>query len=310
MSLPGLPQVEAAARRIAGRVDRTPLVGSPTLSRACGREVLLKLENRQRARCFKPRGALNAALVAAERGGVTGLLTFSSGNHGQAVALAARELSVPCVVVAPEDVRPVKRRAMEDLGARVVLHGFTSAERMREALRLRPQLDYTLVPPYDDPDIVAGQGTVGLEIDEQAPAFDVACVQVGGGGLISGVALALAALRPSVRVVGVEPADADDARRSLLAGRLLANERPSTTTCDGLRGTQLGELNWSVVRQRVGEFVTVTDEEVEHAAALLEDEGLGPVEPSGAAGVAAILEGRVGSPGDTVVAVLSGGNAS
>lgn len=303
-----LAEVEAAARRLRGRLVRTPLLASPTLGERCGRRVLLKLENRQEARCFKPRGALNAALLAAERGPVPGLLTFSSGNHGQAVALAASVLGVPCVVVAPEDVRPGKRAAMEARGARVVTRGLTSTERMARALELQRELGYALIPPYDHPDVVAGQGTVALEILEDAPDVAACVVPVGGGGLISGIATVMSARRPECPVTGVEPMDGDDARRSLSAGALLANAAPCRSACDGLRNTRLGDLNWSIVRSLVKEIVTVDEAAVDRGVGLLEADGLGPVEPSGAAAAAALLAGRI-APGDgPVVAILSGGN--
>ena len=305
-----LDDVRDAARRLAGRVLQTPLVRSERLSEAAGRPVLLKLENRQHARCFKPRGALNAALVAASRGPLTGLLTFSSGNHGQAVALAAAELGLPCTVVSPVDVRPEKLAAMRGRGASVVLHGLTSAERMERAVELARETGWLLVPPYDHADVVAGQGTVGLELHEQAPAdLEAVFVPVGGGGLVSGIATVLSELRPAVRIIGVEPEGADDARRSLAAGRLVGNDRASTSACDGLRNTRLGDVTWSVIQRLVAEIDVVSDQQVENALALLEAEGLGPIEPSGAAAAACVLaRGRWLSP-RPVIAIVSGGNA-
>jgi threonine dehydratase len=218
-------------------------------------------------------------------------------------------MGLSCTVVAPEDVSPVKRQAMEQRGARVVLHGRTSAERQERAEALAGEQGLTVVPPYDDPDVVAGQGTVGLEIHEQAHELALVVVPMGGGGLVAGVATALSALRPGLAIWGVEPEDADDARRSLAAGRRLSNEAPSTSACDGLRNTSLGELNWRVVRERVTGIVAVPDREVLAAVALLHERGLGPVEPSGAAATAAVLFGRLPLPEGPVACVVSGGNA-
>lgn len=306
--LPGLAEVEAAAARLSGRVERTPLVPLP--GPPGGPRILLKLENRQLAGSFKSRGAQNRALRAAESGPLPGLITWSSGNHGQAVALAAQRLGLACTVVAPVDARETKLRAMRERGAELILHGRTSAEREERARALAAERGLLAVPPYDHPDVVAGQGTAGLELHEQAPEeLGLVVVPVGGGGLISGLSTALAALRPGLPVWGVEPADADDARRSLAAGALLRNERPSESACDGLRNTSLGELNWRIVRERVAGLAAVPDEEVLEAAARLEAAGFGPVEPSGAIALAAVLFGRVPLPDAPVACLVSGGNA-
>lgn len=304
--IPGPDALAAARRRLHGLILATPLLPWTRGVLPC-RQLFLKLENLQRTRSFKPRGAFNASLAAAERGTVTGLITFSSGNHGQAVALAARHLGVPAMIVAPEDVRPAKLLGMESLGATVMRHGLTSAERMSRAMALAQETGHLLVPPYDHPDVIAGQSTVGQEIAEQAPEATLVVSPVGGGGLISGIALALAG---GARVAGVEPADADDAARSLRAGSLLRNERPSTSACDGLRNTCVGDLPWSVIRERVATIVAVTEDEVSRALHALAEAGIAPVEPSGAASLAAVLAGKVGEPDDVAVAIISGGNAS
>jgi len=303
--------VRAAAKRIAALVERTPVTELGASIAEGGPRLLLKLENRQVTGSFKPRGACNAALAAKERGPVTGLITFSSGNHGQALAYAAQHLGVPALVVAPEDVRSVKLEAMTARGATVVRRGLTSHERMVHAQQLAIETGYTLIPPYDDLDVMAGQGTIGLEIREQAGPFDLCCIPIGGGGLVSGISTALdAALKRSPIVVGVEPEDADDARRSVLAHEIRRNEKPSRSACDGLRNTQVGDIPFAVIQKRVSKIVTVTDSEVLAACALIESAGLGPVEPSGAAAAAAVLAGRAGRVGETVVAIVSGGNAS
>lgn len=304
--LPDFAAIEAAARRLAGRCERTPLV--PFLHATSGRRVLLKLENRQTTRSFKARGAQNCALKASESTKLPGLITFSSGNHGQATALAAERLGLSCTVVCPTDLREGKRRAMERLGAECLLHGRTSAERHERALEVAAERGLFLIPPYDHEDVIAGQGTVGLELAEQAGELALVVVPVGGGGLISGIATALEVLRPGLAVWGVEPVDADDARRSLAAGRLESNRHPSQSACDGLRNTRLGELNFRVISQRVAGIAAVPDDEVLEAAALIDAAGLGPVEPSGAIALAAVLFGRLPLPEAPIACVVSGGN--
>lgn len=308
---PTLENIQAAAAGLAGRIRRTPLVAAPSLSHRTGRDVHAKLENRQVAACFKPRGALTFSLRAADRGPVAGLVTASSGNHGQAVALAAATLGVPCAVVVPEDVRPLKQRRIEELGAEVVRHGFTSTDRLDLAAKLADGRRWLFVPPYDHPDIVAGQATVGLELVEEMPAETTACVvPVGGGGLAAGVGIVLAAMRPSVRLTVAEPADADDLRRSLAAGRRERVEVPSTSACDGLRNSCVGHLNWHVLASLRPSCVAVSEASVAEAEALLRADGLGPVEPSGAAAAAALLSAEIGEAGSPVVVLVSGGNAS
>ena len=304
---PASADIDVAARRLKGRIRQIPLAAMDPSGRDI--ELLLKLENHQHAGSFKPRGALNAALAACERGPLpAGLITFSSGNHGQAVALAAAEIGVPAVVVAPTDVRPTKLAAMEARGARVILHGLTSRERMERAMEMAASDGLLLIPPYDHPDVIAGQGTIGREIAFEAPAPFVVVVPIGGGGLSAGICLALSR-RDDVRVIGVEPEDADDARRSLAAGRIVSNERASTSACDGLRNTRMGDLNFAILRDHLSEIVSVSEADVAEAQRALERAGHGPVEPSGAAAVAAVLAGQAGRPGETVVCVVSGGNA-
>jgi len=313
--LPGLDDLWAAASRIRPHVHRTPLLRSRWLEEVCGCEVHLKPENLQRAGAFKIRGAINALLCAQARGelGPAGVLTYSSGNHGQAVALAARILGVSAVVVVPEDITRVKRAAIEGLGARVVACGFTSEDRHRGALEIARESRAHIIPPYDHPDIIAGQGTLALEALEDLPGAEAVVVPVGGGGLLAGVSIGIKSLRPEIRVIGAEPASANDTALSLQAGRRVQTP-PSKSVADGLRALTPGELTFEAIRRHVDNVLCVDDDEILAAQQnLLEREKL-LVEPSGA--VAAAVCARHISRAKTVrvraravIVVLSGGNA-
>jgi threonine dehydratase len=294
--LPTLQDVLEARGRIQGRVLRTPVVSAWALGLA------LKLESLQVTGSFKPRGAFNHLLRHPERcrGGV---VTASSGNHGQAVAYAARQLGLPAVVVVPEDVVPVKERAIRAWGAEVVRCGRTTADRITRALELAAARGLHYVPPFDDPEVVAGQGTVGLEVLEQFPEVRVVLVPCGGGGLVSGVALAVKGLRPDVQVVAVEPEGAACFYASWRAGRRVRLERVQTVA-DGLRAVEPGELTWQCASRYVDRFVTVADGEIQEAVVRLFSEAKVVAEPSGAAAVAYFLR----EPAEGAVAVVSGGN--
>jgi len=296
VTIPTLQEVLRAQRRLTGRVLRTPVVCAWALG------LCLKLESLQVTGSFKPRGAFNHILQHLERcrGGV---VTASSGNHGQAVAYVARCLGLPAVVVVPEDVVPVKERAIRAWGAEVVRRGRTTAERIAAAVELAKAMGMHYVPPFDDVDVIAGQGTVGLEILSQFPGVRAVLVPCGGGGLVSGVALAVKNLRPDVQVVAVEPEGAACFQASWRAGRRVRLDRVDTVA-DGLRAVEPGELTWRCASQYVDRFATVTDEEIRQAVVRLLREAKVVAEPSGAAAVAFFL----GEPGDATVAVLSGGN--
>ncbi|MCS7173472.1 MAG: threonine/serine dehydratase [Armatimonadetes bacterium] len=265
--------------------------------------LFLKLESLQVTGSFKPRGAFNHILRNREAC-AGGVITASSGNHGQAVAYAARELGVRCVVVLPEDVVPTKLRAIERLGAEVVRCGRTTAERIALALRLAQEQGLHYVPPFDDPDVIAGQGTVGLELLEQCPQVKRIYVPCGGGGLISGIAVAVKALNPEVRLIGVEPEGAACFFASRRAGSRVRLHRVETVA-DGLRAAEPGELPWGIASQLVDAFVTVPENEILSATRLLLLEGKVLAEPSGAVSVAAAL---LDTPQVPSVAVVSGGN--
>jgi threonine dehydratase len=299
-----IDDVHAAAARIAGVAHRTPLLGSRTLDARVGAPVALKAENLQRAGAFKFRGACNA--VAAQR--PEGVCTVSSGNHAQALALAAREHGARATILMPRDAPASKRLATEGYGAEVVEFDRYADNRDALAEALAAERGLTLVHPYDDPLVMAGQGTVALELAADIDDLDVVVVPVGGGGLIAGVATAVKALQPHARVVGVEPEAGDDVARSLRAGRLVSIEVPRTIA-DGQQVTSAGELTWEVIRALVDDVVTVTDAEIVDAMRLLFERVKVVAEPSGATALAAVLAGRATvRGGGTVGVVISGGN--
>jgi threonine dehydratase len=271
-----------------------------------GAELYLKAENLQRAGSFKIRGAYNKIAGLPEAARRRGVIAYSSGNHAQGVALAASLLGVEATIVVPRTIVPSKRAAAEAYGARLVEAGTTSAERRALAERQAREKGLVLVPPYDDPDIVAGQGTVALELLDDVPEIETLVVPVGGGGLISGCAVLARSRLPRLRIAGVEPEDADDTRRSLEAGRRVRIPPPQTIA-DGLRAVEPGELTFEIVRRLVDEVVTVSEEEIRHAVRLLLERTKLLVEPSGAVGMAAILAGKLPAA-RRIAVVLSGGN--
>jgi threo-3-hydroxy-L-aspartate ammonia-lyase len=302
-----LEEVRTAAERLAGVAVRTPFLSSILLSEATEAEVRLKLESTQRSGSFKFRGAYNylSALPAEELEG--GVVTFSSGNHAQAVALAARLRGVSAVVVMPTTAPAVKREGAERLGARVVLEGTTSVERRVRAEEIQREEGRHMVPPFDDPAIIAGQGTAALEAVEEWPEMDTWIVCIGGGGLASGSGAAIRALRPQARIVGVEPEGAAKMRASLDADRPVTLER-ADTIADGLAPLRPGDHTFHHVRELFDDVVTVPDDEIREAARdLLLGQKL-MVEFSGAAAAAAIRAGSVDVAGRRVGAIVSGGN--
>ncbi|MGH3735524.1 MAG: threonine ammonia-lyase [Micromonosporaceae bacterium] len=302
MELVGLAEIQAAAEGLAGVATRTPVVEFPGLP-----GFGLKLEQLQPVGAFKLRGAYHAiSLIPAERR-VKGVITHSSGNHGQAVAYAARELGIPAVVVMPHDSVPLKIDRVRERGAEVVL--VPVAERQSAAERLAAERDLTFVPPYDHPDVIAGQGTVGLEIVAQVPDVEVVLVPVGGGGLISGVAAAVKAVRPSAKVIGVEPELAADARDSRRAGTRVEwpVEQRVRTVADGLRGA-VGELTLRHIIALVDDIITVSEDEIRATVGELARRADVTAEPSGAVATAGYLHRRTELPEGRTVAVVSGGN--
>jgi threonine dehydratase len=306
--LPTLADVQAARARIAGHVPRTPLIEAPLLAADLGLSALwLKAEGLLPSGAFKLRGATNFLRLHAERA-AAGVITYSSGNHAIAMAMAAQQLGVPRVVVVPTDVNSTKLALIRRFGAEVHRAGTTSAERKARAEELATERGLLMMPPFDDPAIVAGQGTVGLELAEDLPAgVDTVLVPCGGGGLLSGTALALSALRPEIEIVVVEPAEADAMTRSLEADQLVAIQ-PGPTLADGLKPTAPGSLNLALCRGRVRRGIRVQDPELLEAVRQLAWVAHLVVEPSGAAPLAAILREPGAFAGRRVALVLSGSN--
>jgi threonine dehydratase/serine racemase len=300
--------IEAAALRIALHARRTPILTCRTLDALAGRRLHFKCENFQKVGAFKFRGACNAVLSLSPEVAVRGVATHSSGNHAQALALAARIRGIPAHVVMPRGSPEVKRRAVLGYGARVIECEPTLAARETTAAEVVAETGAVLIPPYDHADIIAGQGTVALEAFADVPQAGVIVAPVGGGGLLSGVALATRELAPHARIIGAEPAGADDAFRSKAAGRLILQESPDTVA-DGLR-TSLGERTWPVVRDVVHAVDIVTDAEIVAAMRLIWERMKLIVEPSAATALAVVLTPafREREPAQDAIVVLSGGN--
>ena len=301
-----LDRVTDAAERLAGAAHITPVMTSRTLNASLGAELFLKCENFQRIGAFKFRGAYNAMsrLSAQER--ARGVLTFSSGNHAQAVALTGRLLGIATTVVMPQDAPAIKRAATEAYGAKVILYDPRERSREEIARALQQQQGFTLIPPYDHIDVVAGQGTAALELCRQAGGIDQLLVPCGGGGLLSGCAIAARGLNPNCTVIGVEPEVADDATRSFYSRTLQTVKNPPTIA-DGTRTPCLGKVTFPLVLAHVQEMQTVSEEAIMEAVRLLFFRQKLVVEPSGALGLAALLSGRVKARGRVGI-ILSGGN--
>jgi threonine dehydratase len=302
-----LHDVQAARQVIAGRLHRTPLVASAALSARVGAPLYLKLESWQKTGSFKPRGVLTkiATLSQAERS--RGLVTASAGNHAQALAWAAAAEGLPCTVVMPETAPAAKIAATRGYGATIVFEPSTLTV-FERAHALVAEHGYTLIPPFDDQAIVAGQGTVGLEILDDLPDSDTLVVPIGGGGLIAGIALAAKSLRPGVRVVGVEPEGAAAMWRSRQAGQPMRLDKVSTIA-DGLSAPFAGGVPFEIVQQYVDDLILVSDAAIREAMILILERCKLLAEPGGAAGLAALLSGAATvQPSGPVVVVLSGGN--
>jgi threo-3-hydroxy-L-aspartate ammonia-lyase len=301
----GIEDVRDAAERLRGVAVRTPVLRSTALDDRTGAEVHLKAEIFQRAGAFKFRGAYNriSRLSSGER--ARGVAAYSSGNHAQAVALASRECGTTAVIVMPEDAPPEKIDATRGYGAKVVAYDRYRESREEIGRALAAERGLVLVPPYDDPLVMAGQGTAALELMDETGELDTLVVPISGGGLIAGSATAAKALRLGIRVIGVEPEAGDDTRRSLRAGRRVEIEVPRTIA-DGLQSAIPGELTFEVNRRLVDDVVTVTDHQIVDAMRFLFERLKVVVEPSGAVGVAALMAGLEG--GRRVGVLLSGGN--
>ncbi|MBV8050542.1 MAG: threonine/serine dehydratase [Acidobacteriaceae bacterium] len=300
-----------ARSRLQGVAVRTPLIELQQAGPTDSRKLFLKLENLQPIGAFKIRGAYNkiASFPAAER--EAGVITYSSGNHGQGVAYAARAMGVKAVIVMPRSAPAIKRDAVAAMGAEIVLVGPSSLERQHRAEELARKHGYAIVPPFNDEAIIAGQGTIGLEILEDLPEVETVLVPVGGGGMISGIATAIKVSRPSINVIGVEPEVAADAQASLDQGHIVESpaEQVSQTIADGLRTQSIGPINFEHIRKYVDKIVTVSEAEIREAVRRLAANPKTLAEPSGAVSVAAFLFHKAQLPKSTVnVAVISGGN--
>ena len=299
--------VRAAAARLDGVAHRTPVFTSRTLDEIVRSSVHLKAECFQRGGAFKFRGAYNKISSLPPDALRRGVIAYSSGNHAQAVAIAARLLGTSATIVMPEDAPRAKLDATRGYGAEVVFYDRWSESREEIGARIAGERGLELVKPYDDALVMAGQGTTALELLEDVPDLDVLVVPVGGGGLIAGCATAATALRAGISVIGVEPEAADDTRRSLAAGERIHIELPRTIA-DGLQSSEPGKLTFEVNRRLVDEVVTVSDDAMVEAMAFLFDRLKLVTEPSGAVGVAALLTGRISRPGAQIGIVISGGN--
>ncbi len=302
-----LADVEAAAARLRGVANPTPVMTSGTLDELTGGRVFLKAESFQRAGAFKFRGAYSriSALTPAER--ARGVVAFSSGNHAQAVALAARLVGAPAVIVMPADAPAAKLAATRAYGAEVVTFDRRTDDREAIAAALAQDRGCTLVRPYDDALVMAGQGTAALELIQEVQQLDHLIVPVGGGGLIAGSATVARALLPPIRITGVEPEAADDTRRSMAAGERVTIAVPETIA-DGLAVTTPGELTFEVNRRLVDDVLAVSDEQIVDAMAFAFDRMKLVIEPSGAVGLAALLTGAVRVSGARAGVIVSGGN--
>lgn len=296
-----------AAKRLEGVAHRTPVMRSRTLDAHCGSCLFLKCENFQRAGAFKFRGAYNAIHKLTDEKKRKGVVTYSSGNHAQAAALVGQLLGVPTTIVMPSDAPRVKLAATRGYGAQVVLYDRATERREDIAQRLIAEHGYTLIPPFDHLDVVAGQGTCAKELIEDMGELDALLVPCGGGGLLSGSAISAKHLSPHCQVIGVEPEQADDATRSFRTGTLQAIHHPDTIA-DGVRTTSLGNITFPLVLQYVDEMVTVSETDILRAMYFLWTRMKLVVEPSGAVGLAALFSHRVDLPGQRVGVILSGGN--
>lgn len=309
-SLVTIEEIQAAQSRLRGVAARTKLIEFPVEGKD-QRRLFLKPENQQPIGAFKLRGAYNKIASLGEEERRRGVITYSSGNHAQGVAYAARVLGAKAVIVMPNNAPEVKREATKALGAEIVTVGPGSLERQLKAEELAQQYGYVIVPPYNDEKIIAGQGTMGLEIVEDLPEVETVFAPVGGGGMLSGVATAIKLTKPDTNVIGVEPELAGDAQRSLRTGQIiqLPPEQVSQTIADGLRTQSIGAINFEHIRKYVDDIITVTEDEIREAMRMLARNPQTIAEPSGAVAVAGFLFHADELPGTKVnVAIISGGN--
>lgn len=306
MTPPTLDDIRLAAERIRPYAHRTPILTCSAINELCAAELFFKCENFQKVGAFKFRGATNAVFSLDEDEAARGVATHSSGNHAAALALAARLRGVPAHIVMPDNAPQVKKDAVAGYGAQITFCEPTLQAREATLEEIMQQTGATLVHPYDDDRVITGQGTAALELCEDIPDLDVVMTPVGGGGLLAGTSIAVSALSPSTKTIAAEPANADDAFRSLAAGRIIPSDNPRTVA-DGLL-TSLGTRNFPIIQSRVSSIVTVTEDAIIEAMRLIWERMKIVVEPSGAVPLAAIRTRRAEISGQRIGIILSGGN--
>jgi len=299
--------VAAAHERIKPFAKRTPVLTSSTVDALTGARVHFKCENFQRMGAFKFRGAYNALSQLSAEQKRKGVVAFSSGNHAQAVALSGKLLGVPATIVMPTDAPKVKLEATRGYGAEVVMYNASNEDRQKIAEKLAAERGLTVIPPFDHPHILAGQGTAAKELIEETGPLDILMVPCGGGGLLSGCSIAAKHLSPKCRVIGVEPAAGDDGLRAFRSGKLETIKLPDTIA-DGARTTSLGKITFALIQKNVDDFLTVTDEELLKWMFFLWERMKLVVEPTGALAASALLQGKIDAKGKKVGIVISGGN--
>jgi threo-3-hydroxy-L-aspartate ammonia-lyase len=306
-ALPTFADVEVAARRLEGVAHRTPVVTSRTVNERTGAQVFFKCENLQRAGAFKFRGAYSTMAALSPKERARGVLAFSSGNHAQAIALAGSLLGVATTIVMPRDAPEIKVDATRGYGAQVIFYDRHAEDREAIARRLTAEHGFTLIPPYDHPGVIAGQGTATLELFSEVGPLDALFVCLGGGGLLAGAALVAAQLAPGCRVIGVEPEAGNDGQQSLATGRIVHIPVPDSIA-DGALTLHLGEHNFPILREKVTAIVTVSDAQLVETMKLFAERLKLIVEPTGCLAAAAVLSGAFHHPGERIGVLLSGGN--
>ncbi|GIV98245.1 MAG: serine/threonine dehydratase [Herpetosiphonaceae bacterium] len=299
--------IQRAARQLRSVANRTPVMTSRTFDRLTGRQVFFKCESFQRGGAFKFRGAYNRLSQLSSEERLRGVVAYSSGNHAQGVALAASLLNIPATIVMPNDAPYVKLQATREYGAEVVLFDRQTGDREQLARSIAEERSLTIIPPFNDPQIIAGQGTLALELLEDVPDLDAIVVPVGGGGLISGCATAAKGLRPTIAIYGVEAEGADDVRRSLQQGHIVSIPPPSTIA-DGIRTPAPGSLTFAIIQRLVDDVLLVSDEEIIEALRFAVQRMKLVVEPTGAVAMAAVMCGRLPERVQRIGVVISGGN--
>ncbi len=308
LSAVSIEDVETAAGRLKGRINRTPVITSQSFDDVSGYHVHFKCENLQRAGSFKIRGALNKLLSLSAADRLRGVVAFSSGNHAQGVALAAQIIGTSAIICMPTDAPDLKVNATRGYGGDVVFYDREKDDREAMAKKIATETGRVLVPPFDDYEIMAGQGTTALELFHDVPTLDALVTPIGGGGLMAGCSTVAKALLPGIIVIGVEPESGNDVKLSLERGARVSIP-PPTTIADGVRTTSPGELTFPILREHVSRVVLVSDDEIKTAVRFLALRGRVVVEPTGAVAAAAVLSGKIDiEPGSHVGVVLSGGN--